>query len=66
LRGTSRFDTFDTIEGVLVDKDTKLRAEIRQLQQKFELEKLQLREKLQVEVLLRIKAEKEVRKREVL
>jgi hypothetical protein len=66
LRGTSQFDTFDTIEGVLVDKDTKLRAEIRQLQQKFELEKLQLREKLQVEVLLRIKAEKEVRKREVL
>jgi hypothetical protein len=26
LRGTSQFDTFDTIEGVLVDRDMKLRA----------------------------------------
>ncbi|KAK2378056.1 hypothetical protein QL285_078658 [Trifolium repens] len=66
LRGTCQFDTFDTIEGVLVNRDKKLREEIQQLQQKFDLEKLQLREKLQVEVLLRIQAEEEVRKREEL
>ncbi|WJX59697.1 hypothetical protein P8452_44987 [Trifolium repens] len=42
LRGTCRVNTFDTIEGVLVERDKKLRAEIQQLQQKFELEKLQL------------------------
>ncbi|WJX59695.1 hypothetical protein P8452_44986 [Trifolium repens] len=66
LRGTCRVHTFDTIEEVLVKRDEKLREEIQQLQQKFELEKLQLREKLQVEVLLRIQAEEEVRKREVL
>jgi hypothetical protein len=66
LRGTYQFETFEIIEGVLVKRDEKLREEIQQLQQKFELEKLQLREKLQVEVLLRIQAEEEVRKREVL
>ncbi|CAJ2633796.1 unnamed protein product [Trifolium pratense] len=65
LRGTCQFDTYDVIEGVLVNRETRLRTEIQQqLQQKFELEKLQLQEKLQMEERLRIQAEEEVKKRE--
>ena len=66
LRGTRQVENFDAVEVVLVNRDTRLRAEIQQLQKKFELEKLRLQEKLQIEVLLRIHAEEEFRKREEL
>ncbi|KAK2378053.1 hypothetical protein QL285_078656 [Trifolium repens] len=45
LRGTCNFDTFDTIEGVLLNRDMTLRTE-----------KLELQEELQKEVLLRKQA----------
>ncbi|PNY08888.1 hypothetical protein L195_g005425 [Trifolium pratense] len=66
LRGTYQFETFETVEGVLVNRDKRLREKIQQLEKTFEWEKLQIQEKLQMEVLSRIQAEEEVRKREEL
>ncbi|KAK7276935.1 hypothetical protein RIF29_18084 [Crotalaria pallida] len=53
LRTAFRFDEFDTVEKVLVDKDAKLKADIASLQLKFESERFN-----------KIQAEEDLNKRE--
>jgi len=64
LRGTCQWETFDRVEAVLESRDIRLREEKQKLQQDFEMERLKLKEQLDMEILSRLHAEFEFRKRE--
>ncbi|AET00739.1 hypothetical protein MTR_5g095390 [Medicago truncatula] len=64
LRGTCQWETFDSVEAVLESRDIRLREENQKLQQDFEMERLKLKEQLDMEILSRLHAEFEFRKRE--
>ena len=64
LRGACQWETFDRVEAVLENRYMRLREENQKLQQDFEMEILKLKEQLDMEILSRLHAEFEFRKRE--
>lgn len=60
LLGSLQMETYERVEGVLVRRDLGLRDQIQLLEQNVEME----RQQLEMEKLLRLKAEEELKKRE--